>query len=212
VRSSLDNLRLQALPDEARVYIERADEGLRRLATMLARMSEATRLEQALAATDKERFDAAAVVGGCVLGYRAANPGREIQWRSAPEPVPVLGAPDLLAQMLDKLVENALGFARPGTPVVVALTRHGRAAALSVSNQGPSLPEEMQGRLFESMVSVRPSRAQTAAGQPHLGLGLYIVRLIAGFHGGSAAAHDRPDGDGVIVTVSLPLAGAGTDR
>jgi signal transduction histidine kinase len=54
---------------------------------------------------------------------------------------------------------------------------------------------------------VRPHAAPPdAAGEaPHLGLGLYIVRLIAEFHGGSAAAHDRPDGRGVIVTVTLPL-------
>jgi len=206
VRSSLDNLRLQPLPEEARVYIERADVGLRRLATMLARLGEAARLEQALAATDREVFDAVAVVRGCVEGYRAASPGRLLELRLPPAAVPVSGAPDLLAQMLDKLVDNALSFALPGTEVVVALVRHGHAAALSVSNQGPRLPEAMAGRLFESMVSIRPAGSGGSGGEPHLGLGLYIVRLIAAFHGGSAAAHDRPDGDGVIVTVWLPLA------
>ena len=120
---------------------------------------------------------------GCVEGYRLANPGREIELRVPEGPLPVLGAPDLLAQLLDKLVDNALGFARAGTPVQVALARHGRLAALSVANSGPRLPAEMEGRLFESMVSVRPPGA-SAAGEPHLGFGLYIVRLIAGFHGG----------------------------
>ena len=73
-------------------------------------------------------------------------------------------------------------------------------------NEGPRLPSEMKGRLFESMVSVRPDRARESQGAPHLGLGLYIVRLIAEFHGGGAAAHDRPDGRGVIVTATIPLA------
>jgi dedicated sortase system histidine kinase len=209
VRSSLDNLRLQPLPKDAAVYIERADEGLRRLATILARMSEATRLEQVLAASEREPFDLAAVVRGCVEGYRLASPGRAIRLREPGEPLPVRGAPDLLAQALDKLVDNALAFARPGTEVVVALARHGQAAALSVSNDGPPLPEELEGRLFESMVSLRPAAARKE-GEPHLGLGLYIVRLVAQFHGGSAAAHDRPDGEGVIVTVSLPLEAAET--
>jgi signal transduction histidine kinase len=60
----------------------------------------------------------------------------------------------------------------------------------------------MKGRLFESMVSIRPAGGE---GEPHLGLGLYIVRLIAAFHGGEARADGREGGDGVVVTVSLPL-------
>jgi signal transduction histidine kinase len=119
--------------------------------------------------------------------------------------VPVLGAPDLAAQLLDKLVDNALGFARPGTPVQVELARDGRAATLSVENQGPPLPASMRERLFESMVSIRPAGGE----EPHLGLGLYIVRVIAAFHGGGATARDREGGDGVVVTVSMPLHAGG---
>jgi dedicated sortase system histidine kinase len=206
VRSSLDNLRLQPLPAEARVYMDRADEGLKRLATILSRMSEAARLEPGLAGTEREPFDLAPVVRGCVEGYRLANPGREILLREPGEPLPVLGAPDLVAQMLDKLVDNALGFARPGTAVRVQLSREGRTASLSVENQGPPLPDRMKGRLFESMVSIRPAGGE---GEPHLGLGLYIVRLIAAFHGGEARARDRDGGDGVIVGVSIPLHAGG---
>jgi len=202
VRSSLDNLRLQEIPQDARVYLERADEGLRRLTTILTRMSEATRLEQVLAGSEREAFDLAAVVRGCVFGYRLANPGREILIREPGGPLPVLGAPDLLAQLLDKLIENALGFARADTAILVELAQEGRCARLSVEDQGPSLPREMEGRLFESMVSIRTAGDRA---QPHLGLGLYIVRLIAEFHGGSASAGNRADGDGVVVSVTLPL-------
>jgi signal transduction histidine kinase len=52
------------------------------------------------------------------------------------------------------------------------------------------------------MVSVRSG---SDAGEPHLGLGLYIVRLIAEFHGGSAEAANRPDGKGVIIFVTVPV-------
>jgi signal transduction histidine kinase len=61
----------------------------------------------------------------------------------------------------------------------------------------------MRARLFESMVSVRESRAGAA---PHLGLGLYVARLIAEFHGGAIEAADIAAGDGVVVRVHLPLA------
>jgi len=204
VRSSLDNLRVQALPDAARVYIDRADDGLRRLADVLSRMSEATRLERALGATEKERFDLARVVRGCVEGYRLANPGREIVLHPPGEPIFLKGAPDLVAQLLDKLVENALGFATAGTPVTVTLVRRGRLATLAVLNEGPPLPAGMPGQLFESMVSIRTGGGD---GVPHLGLGLYIVRLIAEFHGGEARARNRDDTSGVVVEVSLPAAG-----
>ena len=204
VRSSLDNLRLQDFPRDARVYLERADEGLRRLATILSRMSEAARLEQVLAGSEREAFDLAAVVRGCVEGYRLANPGRELLIREPGGPLPVVGAPDLVAQLLDKLVENALGFARAGTPIGVELARDGQSVRLSVENRGPLLPDEDGGDGCSSRWC--PSARPATAAQPHLGLGLYIVRLIAEFHGGSAAARNREDGDGVVVTVTLPLA------
>jgi len=74
---------------------------------------------------------------------------------------------------------------------------------LTVSNRGPRLPESMAGKLFDSMVSVRPSSGN---GEPHLGLGLYIARLIAEFHGGGVQALDREDGSGVVMKVRCPLA------
>ena len=210
VRTSLDNLGLAGLPPGARVYLDRADEGLRRLSLVLSRMSEAVRLEQALAATEREPYDLVPVVRGCVEGYRASSPGLEITLREPGEPLVVVGSPDLLALLLDKLVDNALGFARAGSAVEVELHRFGRTGTLSVRNEGPQLPASMDGRLFESMVSLRAGEAagDPAKGAPHLGLGLYIVRLVAEFHGGSAGAHDRPDGRGVIVTVTLPLEAA----
>ena len=61
----------------------------------------------------------------------------------------------------------------------------------------------MRERLFESMVSVRSGEQ---AREPHLGLGLYIVRLIAEFHGGRVAAANRDDGSGVEFTLHFPLA------
>lgn len=204
VRSSLDNLKAQRLPPEATVYVERADQGLARLNTILTSMGEATRLEQALDQTQRERFDLAQVVAGCVEGYRQAYPGTAIRFQAPGMPLPVDGAPDLMAQLLDKLVANAVDFAGAGTPVTVRLDRGDGDALLRVLNEGPPLPSEMQGRLFESMVSIRSRKQDSAA--PHLGLGLYIVRLITRFHRGEASAANREDVEGVVVTVRLPLA------
>src|SRR5204862_6014393 len=76
VRSSLENLHAAQTAEETRTYLARAEEGLARLSTILGRMTEASRLEQSLQAAAPERFEAGAVVRGCVEGYRMAYDGR----------------------------------------------------------------------------------------------------------------------------------------
>ncbi len=202
VRSSLDNLRAAALPQDARVYMDRAQEGLNRLTQILSRMTEATRLEQSLVEVERECFDLVPVVSGCVEGFRLVYPAARIAFTPPAGPLFVEGSADLIAQMLDKLVANAVEFAQ-GRAIDVELASDGARARLAVANDGPPVPEGLEGRLFESTVSVR---AGGDAGVPHLGLGLYIVRLIAQFHGGGARVENKPDDGGVVVTVTLPLA------
>jgi dedicated sortase system histidine kinase len=205
VRSSLDNLDDGSLPGDARVYVGRARSGIARLNAILTRMTEATRLEGALRDAERERFDLAAVIAGCVDGYRLAYPDVPIVFTTPGQTVAVDGAPDLVAQMLDKLVANAVEF-RTGGAVEVAAEPIDDHVRVTVTNEGPPLPRAMAGRLFDSMVSVRD--ASGADDAPHLGLGLYIVRLIAEFHRGNVRAEDRADGRGAIVTVTLPRAPA----
>jgi two-component system sensor histidine kinase ChvG len=202
VRSSLDNLKLQPLPEDAATYLARAGDGLRRLDVILTRMSEATRLEQLVRQGERERFDAREVVRGCVAGYAVIYKGISFESETPEAPTWLHGSPDLYAQMLDKLAANAADFSSDGMVGMRLFVRNGEAL-LTVSNAGPRLPESMQGKLFESMVSLRKS---DGGAEPHLGLGLYIVRLVAEFHGGSAEALDREDGSGVVVRVRTPLA------
>src|SRR5258705_10091474 len=169
VRSSLANLKLA--PADARVYIERAEEGLKRLGTILTRMSEATRLEQGLNALERERFDLAAVVSGCVEGYRLAYPHQPFDLALPQKKAPVEGSPDLAAQLLDKLVANAVDFSSLGQAVRISLSVENGVAELGVENQGPPLPEEMRGKLFESIASVRGERAREGrSAEPHPGI------------------------------------------
>jgi two-component system sensor histidine kinase ChvG len=203
VRSSLDNLKLSPLPDDARVYMERAQQGLNRLTHILTRMTEATRLERSVGEDERERFDLAKVLTGCIDGYRVAYPQHTLKLELPSGEVIFNGAPEMIAQMLDKLVANAVEFSAAGTPIVVRLERGDTELWLSVENEGPLLPDAMGGRLFDSMVSVRGDQVSDA---PHLGLGLYIVRLIAEAHRGRAMAQNRDDGRGVVVSVALPYA------
>jgi signal transduction histidine kinase len=123
--------------------------------------------------------------------------------KSVDQPVPLNGAPDLFAQMLDKLAANAADFAAGEGAIEVSLERKGNEAILRFENPGPLLPDDMKNRLFESMVSVRKGRA---TGEPHLGLGLFIVRQIAEFHGGRVHAANLADGSGVVFELRFPVA------
>jgi signal transduction histidine kinase len=170
-------------------------------------MSEATRLEQGLASVERERFDLAAVVSGCVEGYRRAYPAQAFELELRQAHALMQGSPDLAAQLLDKLVANAADFSRAGRPVRVSLRVADGLAELAVENEGPLLPETMRGKLFESMISVRAEGARDGRNvEPHLGLGLYVARLIAEFHGGSIRAENLASGGGVAVTATFRLA------
>src|SRR5262249_37517184 len=113
--------------------------------------------------------------------------------------VTLSGAPDLVVQMLDKLIDNAVDFSPPGARITVRLRLEPQAAVIEVENPGPPLPLHVEGRLFESLWQSRPD----GDSRPHFGLGLYIVRLIAEFHGGEAAARNLEAGSGVRVSVRL---------
>ena len=63
-----------------------------------------------------------------------------------------------------------------------------------------SLPDTMQGQLFDSMVSLR----EGTKSNNHLGLGLFIVRLISEFHHGTATMKNLTDNSGVVVSINLP--------
>ncbi len=203
VRSSLDNLRSQSPEGEARVYLDRANEGVERLSRLISRLSEGTRLEKMLESAEREPFDLGTVVRGCVEGYRSAYPGRAFDCEVPAAPVRLRGVPDAFAQLLDKLVENALDFAPADSAIRVSVRSDGRVARLSVANDGPPIPPAVAPRLFDSMVSAR-EEGQGRGG--HLGLGLAIVRLVAQFHGGTARAVNLPGGKGVVFEVEVPAA------
>ena len=182
-------------------YTQRAREGIERLNNILVRMSEATRLEQTMQNEVRQAFNLATVVAGCIAGYRLAHPQQHFNYyANSDKQAMIHGSPDLFAQMLDKLIDNAIDFALSDTPIEIQLSTTPQQVSLSIINQGPLLPEQMQANLFESMVSVRDKKGT----QPHLGLGLYIVRLITEFHHGQIKATNLANQQGVEFLITLP--------
>ncbi|MEX0618169.1 MAG: proteobacterial dedicated sortase system histidine kinase [Pseudohongiellaceae bacterium] len=202
VRSSLENLGMTAREQESAVYLERAEEGIRRLNLILTNMSEATRLEQMLQTSEKEKINLTDVIYGCMEGYKLAYPEVDFRVDIERQPIFVKGVPEYIAQLMDKLVENAVEFSFDGTPISASCYAGRDHAVIKLSNQGSYLPEEMKDRLFDSMISVRSQDKQK---QPHLGMGLRIARLITEFHGGLIRADNLTDDQGVVITVVIPL-------
>ena len=199
-RSSLDNLSNQDLDAESRRFLQRAQEGVERQAAIVRAMSEASRLEAAIEAAEWERVDLAELVSRCVAGYRTVHAGRRLGLRMEEGPMPLHCAPDLLAQALDKLVDNAFSLTGSEDELTIETRRSGDAYELAVRNTGSKLPDDFRERLFDSLVSLRARRGA----EPHLGLGLYIVRLVVAAHEGEVSARNLPDNAGVEFLIRLP--------
>ena len=202
VRSSLENLGMNQQIEGSNVYLERAEEGINRLNLILTNMSEATRLEQMLQTSEKEKIDLKKVITGCVEGYKLAYPDSHFELDVPDDSAYINGVPEYIAQLLDKLIANAVEFSYNDQPTTIYFRTLRDHAVFKVSNAGPFLPDEMKDRLFDSMISVRPQEKQK---QPHLGMGLHIARLITDFHGGEIRAENRTDREGVVITVVIPL-------
>jgi signal transduction histidine kinase len=202
VSTSLDNLEQEMPGPAAEPYLRRLRDGTQRLDSILVAMSAATRIEQAIGDTAHEDFDLAAVVGACVTAYGDVYPERSFACALPRRPCIVRGSSELAAQLLDKLAENAVSFSAPNSVIAVEVADRANELVLSVTNRGPLLPASMRHQLFDSLVSVRAQND----GRTHLGLGLYIVALIAQFHAARPAAANLDDGSGVVFRVEFPRA------
>ena len=160
-------------------------------------MSEASRVEELMQHVEPERFDLRAALASAVAAYRDVYTDRRFDFVTTLQAAPMSGSPELLIQMLDKLVDNAVDFSGAGETITIRLGREDGRLVLGVENPGPPLPGRMRSQLFDSMVSMRPG-----SDNRHLGLGLYVARLIAEGHRGRIDASNTEDG--VAVVVSLP--------
>ena len=197
VTSSLENLEHEPLNDSSAAYTARAREGADRLRRILTAMSEASRVEELMQHGDPEAFDLNVVLRSTVDAYRDVYAERTFDFDCSLASAPATGSPELLIQMLDKLVDNAVDFSEPGDAIKISLAGRDESLLLAVTNPGPPLPEQMRTQMFDSMVSMRAGENSR-----HLGLGLYVARLIAEGHGGRITA-DNVDG-GVVFEVTLP--------
>lgn len=111
------------------------------------------------------------------------------------------GDANLLGQVLDNLVSNAVKFGDPQGPVEITLRRRGDQICLEVSNTGPAIPAPDRGKIFERFFRADKSRTRAIEGT---GLGLSFAREIARAHGGDVMLA-RSDDTLTTFTLLLPL-------
>ena len=103
-----------------------------------------------------------------------------------------------MEQVLGNLVGNALKYTPAGGEVRVRVTQDGDDAVLEVADTGPGIPPDLLGKVFEPFV--QGDRALDRA-QGGLGIGLTLVRALAGLHGGTAEAMSVGTGSTFVVRV-----------
>ena len=197
VRSSLDNLLLTS-DKEQHVAIERAIEGVERLGEIISRMRRATGIKQAMQSAELEKIDLVAMLKMLVDGFQSSFSDYQFKFESNLESYPKDISGDLIAEMLDKLISNAMDFSEKDSVISVCLIHNEKELQLSVINKGPTIPKKNIKKIFQSLVSIRENKTKEGA---NLGLGLYVVKLISEFHGARVKAENLADGSGVKFNV-----------
>jgi two-component system phosphate regulon sensor histidine kinase PhoR len=190
-------------PEDSRRFLDiiaRHTDRMERLVKDLLRLA---RLDAGQETLDVISCDARNLIGAVVAELSSALERRhqhvEVAIGSGAEQV--RADPTKLHDVLRNLVANAITYAPERTTIRVetALTPTG-AVTLSVSDEGPGIPEEDLLRVFERFYRVDKSRARDPGGT---GLGLAIVKHLIELHNGEVRAENRPDG-GAQVSVTLP--------
>jgi two-component system sensor histidine kinase TctE len=167
---------------------------LARLAQQVLSLAAADPVSNPVART--EPCDMAEVVKGHADAWvRTAN-GRHVDLEFDLAPAPIEGDPVLVGEMAANLVDNATRYG--ATYVLVGTRREGSRSILEVVDDGPGIPVEDRGRIFERF---RRLERQSSGGS---GLGLAIVHEIAQRYGAAVDVDDAPSGRGTRIRVSFP--------
>jgi len=182
-----------------RELLQSAQDEAQRLHRLVSNLLDITRLESGALDLHTEWIPIEEVVGAALNRRELAAEAPRIRV-NLPVDLPLVAMDGvLMEQLLLNLLDNALKYSPPGSPVDIKAWAAGKSLTLSVSDQGPGIPAGEEERIFEKL-----ARGQAAANRPGAGLGLAICKGIATAHGGRIQAVNHPQG-GAQFLVTLPL-------
>ena len=188
----------EALPAPRRDMLRIAVAGAQRMSTLVNAILDVSRLESGKMPLERECLWLRPLVEEALaLQEPLARDASRTLANLVPEDLPAAWAdPALVSRVLQNLVSNGLKFTPPGGGVRVRAAADGNVLRVSVSDDGPGVPPEMEGRLFEKFSTGRHKGRGS-------GLGLAFCRLAVEAHGGRIWAESGPGG--ATFSFTLPL-------
>jgi two-component system OmpR family sensor kinase len=200
----------EQMPPDAAYAMSRVESEAERMSKLVEDLLLLARLDSG-PALDVGPVDLTELVINAVSDARAAGPEHSWALELPSVPVVALGDAHRLHQVVANLLANARTHTPAGTRITTGLAAVEGAAVLTVVDNGPGVPSEIQQQVFERFTRADTSRVR-AAGAAHgasTGLGLAIVAAVVEAHHGSVAVRSEPGH--TEFEVRLPLAG-GTER
>jgi two-component system sensor histidine kinase KdpD len=185
---------------ERQELLESVREEAERLNRLVENLLEMTRLESGALQLKREWHPLEEVIGAALHRLGKRLQGRRMSTRVPPD-LPLVAIDDvLIEQVLVNLLDNALKYTPPGSPITILATATDRAVTVEVADRGPGLPAGDEHKVFEKFYRGQPGGGGT-------GLGLAICEGIVRAHGGRIWAQKLPEG-GTAFLFTLPITDA----
>lgn len=188
-----------AMPQEKRaVYLDKILRNTRRLSNLTSNILQLSCLENQEIMPQTERFALDEQIRQSILLFEESWSGKNLDLDISLDSVDYVGAPDLLAQVWQNLIGNAIKFTPRGGSVHVSLRQKGDLLQVQISDSGVGMSREIQAHIFEKFYQGDPSHSQAGNG-----LGLTLVKRIVELHRGSVQVSSR-ESEGSVFVVTLP--------
>ncbi len=194
LRSALETLDRVSEPKIRRQLLAIATHDTQRLDRLVTEIADASRIDAELSRATFEELDISALIDAVVSGRQVRGTNRtcsvKVEWDD-PGPWSVAGDAVKLERVLQNLLDNAVSFSPTKGTILVQLEQREDEIIVSVSDNGPGIPEEARERVFERFHSLRPDGEDFGN---HSGLGLAIARTIVEAHDGTLTAQSQDAG------------------